>query len=187
MAEQRFPDLAEIEWVKFVAQKASLIAKPANQKERREVASKLWPVLCLRLACELERVDTQGIVKGITINGWAEYTDKANGQRKRTYCASLFATEEQIKALNLSAADPKVAFNRLKGIAAHSLEITPIAPIIRLDTSDSRFVDAKEILAHMNDGENLAAMYWEDFEHLCRELFERTFAGSGAEVKITQA
>ena len=30
-------------------------------------------------------------------------------------------------------------------------------------------------------------MDWEDFEHLCRELFERAFAGSGAEVKVTQA
>ena len=37
------------------------------------------------------------------------------------------------------------------------------------------------------EGENLAAMDWEDFEHLCRELFERAFAESGAEVKVTQA
>lgn len=40
---------------------------------------------------------------------------------------------------------------------------------------------------HMTKGENLAAMDWEDFEHLCRELFERAFASTGAEVKITQA
>jgi hypothetical protein len=26
-------------------------------------------------------------------------------------------------------------------------------------------------------------MDWEDFEHLCRELFERAFAGSEAQVK----
>jgi restriction system protein len=39
----------------------------------------------------------------------------------------------------------------------------------------------------MANGENLAAMDWEDFEHLCRELFEKAFAGSGAEVKVTQA
>lgn len=30
-------------------------------------------------------------------------------------------------------------------------------------------------------------MDWEDFEHLVRELFEREFAASGAEVKITRA
>jgi restriction system protein len=39
----------------------------------------------------------------------------------------------------------------------------------------------------MTEGENIASMDWEEFEHLCRELFERAFAGSGAEVKVTQA
>ena len=34
---------------------------------------------------------------------------------------------------------------------------------------------------------NLAAMDWQDFEHLIRELFEKEFSGRGAEVKITQA
>ena len=39
----------------------------------------------------------------------------------------------------------------------------------------------------MLKGETLALMDWEDFEHLCRELFEKAFASSGAEVKVTQA
>ena len=32
-----------------------------------------------------------------------------------------------------------------------------------------------------------AAMSWEDFEHLVRELFEKEFASRGGEVKITQS
>ncbi len=32
-----------------------------------------------------------------------------------------------------------------------------------------------------------AAMDWEDFEHLVRELFEQEFAQSGGEVRVTQA
>lgn len=185
--EQRFPDLGDLECVKFVEQKTGCAIKPANQKELKAVSSELYPAICLRLACEIARLDSGKIVKAVAINGWAEFTAKATGQRKRAYCASLFATKEQINALNLVAVDPEAAFNSLKGIAARSLEITPIAPIIRLDTNDPRFVDAKEVLAHMAEGENLAAMDWEDFEHLCRELFERAFASTGAEVKITQA
>jgi|TARA_B100000809_G_scaffold194875_1_gene194162 restriction system protein len=34
---------------------------------------------------------------------------------------------------------------------------------------------------------NLAAMAWEDFEHLVRELLEKEFGEGDAEVKITQA
>jgi restriction system protein len=55
------------------------------------------------------------------------------------------------------------------------------------DMSDPRFVDPKEVLSTMQQGENLAAMDWEHFEHLCRELFERAFASGGAQVKVTRA
>lgn len=185
--EHRFPDPSGAEWIRHVKLKAGWAKKSANQKEKKEAATKLHPSLCLRLAAEIARLDDEGIVKAVAVNGWADYTEKSTGKRKRAYCASLFATKEQIMALNLSALDPLEAFSALKGISARSLELTPIAPIVRLDTSDPRFVDAKEILSKMAEGENLAAMGWEEFEHLCRELFERAFASTGAEVKVTQA
>lgn len=185
--EHRFPDPSGAEWIKHVQLKAGWTPKPANQKERKEAAARLHPALCLRLAAEIARLDDEGIVKAVAVNGWADYTEKSTGQRKRAYCASLFATKDQIMALNLSALDPLEAFSALKGIAARSLELAPIAPIVRLDTSDPRFVDVKEVLSRMTEGENLASMDWEDFEHLCRELFERAFASTGAEVKVTQA
>jgi restriction system protein len=185
--EHRFPDPSGAEWIKHVQLKDGWTPKPANQKEKKEAAAKLHPSLCLRLAAEIARLDDEGIVKAVAVNGWAEYTEKSTGQRKRAYCASLFATKEQIMRLNLSALDPLEAFSALKGISARSLELAPIAPIVRLDTNDPRFVDAKEVLSKMAEGENLAAMDWEDFEHLCRELFERAFASAGAEVKVTQA
>lgn len=185
--EHRFPDPSGVEWVKFVELKSGWTKKPANQKEKKEAAARLHPTLCLRLAAEIARLDDDGIVQAVAVNGWADYTEKSTGQRKRAYCASLFATKEQILKLNLSALDPLEAFSALKGVSARSLEMTPIAPVMRLDTQDHRFVDPKEVLANMAEGDNLAAMDWESFEHLCRELFERAFAGSGAEVKVTQA
>lgn len=39
----------------------------------------------------------------------------------------------------------------------------------------------------LDETTNLAAMDWEDFEHLIRELFEQEFAQAGGEVKVTQA
>lgn len=185
--EHRFPDLSEVEWTKQVELRAGATTKLANQREKKEAATKVYPSLCLRLACELVRLDIENIVKAVAINGWADYTEKATGQRKRAYCASLFATKEQLMTLNLQALDPVEAFNTLKGIFARSLQLTPIAPVVRLDTNDKRFVDSKEVLGSMVGGENLASMDWEDFEHLCRQLFEKVFAASGAEVKVTQA
>jgi restriction system protein len=185
--EHEFPDIGGIKWVKLVSLKSGLTVKPANQKEAKESANLLYPSLCLRFACELARLDLDNYVEAIVVNGWSNYVEKSTGQVKRAYCSSLFATKAQLLSLNLAAADPLAAFSALKGVAARSLELTPIAPILRLNTEDKRFVDAKEVLANMAQGENLAAMDWEDFEHLCRELFEKAFAGSGAEVKVTQA
>ena len=185
--EHKFPDLASVLWVRSVKQKYGEITKPANQKEIKDAATKIFPSLSLRLATELAQLDTENIVKTIVINGWADYAEKSTGQTKRAYCSSLFAYKEQILALNLQALDPIAAFAALKGVAARNIEITPIAPILRLDTNDSKFVDSKEVLANLVKDDNLAAMDWEDFEHLCRELFEKAFAATGAEVKVTQA
>jgi restriction system protein len=56
-----------------------------------------------------------------------------------------------------------------------------------LRRDDPRFVTAVGVAHTLNEGVNLAAMDWEDFEHLIRELFEEEFATSGGEVKVTQA
>lgn len=185
--EHRLPDLSALEFVKAVQLKAGWTRKPANQKEAKDAALRIYPSLAIRFAAELQKLDFYGQVVAIVVNGWAEYIEQSTGQAKRAFCSSMFATVQQIEALNLSTLDPVAAFSALKGMSARTLEVTPISPILRIDTNDKRFVEAKEVIGKMNDGANLAAMDWEDFEHLCRELFERAFAGSGAEVKVTQA
>ena len=185
--EHKFPDVGSVDWVKKVSLKSGPSLKNANQREAKEAAGLLYPALSLRLACEIVRLDNSDLMEAIVVNGWANYTEKSTGQIKRAYCTSLFATKAQLLSINLSSADPFAAFSALKGVAGRSVELTPIAPILRLNKEDKRFVDSKEVLENMEQDENLAAMNWEDFEHLCRQLFEKAFAGSGAEVKVTQA
>lgn len=192
--EHSFPDLSTIDWIKLAEPRSQLdkaknikLKKPATIKERKEATSTVYPSLSLKLCQEVLSQDDEGIIKAIAINGWCSYVDKSTGQTKRAYCSSLFATREQIEELQFDLLDPIEAFAKLKGITAKTIHVTPILPIIKLDTNDPRFVDSREILSNLPEGENLAAMDWEDFEHLCRELFEKAFAGSGAEVKVTQA
>jgi restriction system protein len=52
---------------------------------------------------------------------------------------------------------------------------------------DGRFVTAREIANTLDESMNLAAMDWEDFEHLIRELFEKEFSSTGGQVMVTQA
>ena len=185
--EHEFPDIGAVSWTKNSSTAKRFILKNATQREIKESTNLLYPAISLRLACEVARLDRYDFIEAIVVNGWADYIEKTTGQKKRAYCSSLFATKAQILSLNLAAADAVAAFSALKGVAAKTLDLTPVAPILRMNMDDKRFVDPKDVLETMAAGQNIATMEWEDFEHLCRELFEKAFAASGAEVKVTQA
>lgn len=187
IVEHQFPDLGGIVWKKNVALKNGFSEKQPNQKEIKQVCEIFYPSITLKIAYELAKQLKCQPDLAVVINGWADYTVKATGNKKRAYCATLMAPVKVLRELNLKTLDPLVAFNSLKGISARSLELTPITPQVKINYEDKRFVEEKDILGKISDEQNLASMNWEDFEHLCRELFEREFASSGSVVKVTQA
>jgi len=191
LLEHSFPDMARLT-IERVVSPASFgkeeVRKPVAQRSRKQLMAKIQPALCLRLACSMAEADCFHLVDSVAVNGWVDFFDKASGQPKRSYCASIIAPKARLLELRLATADPIAAFQKLRGAnAGEAYETAPILPSLRLQTDDPRFVAPRETLAKMARGENLAAMEWEDFEHLVRELFEREFAANGAEVKITRA
>ena len=48
-------------------------------------------------------------------------------------------------------------------------------------------MSAQEVAQTLDESSNLAAMDWQEFEHLIREVFEKEFSSTGGEVKVTQA
>ncbi len=182
------PDVVHRPPYKTVMQKSGPIDKPLNQTERKELVPKVHPAILLRTAYEVFRSDTSEAINLLVVNGWVKFDDPATGINTKAYTASLMVARNQIAGLNLTKIDPIVAFNNLHGKSAGRLvEIIPIEPLLSLNRNDSRFVNAKEVLKGLGSETNLAAMDWQDFEHLIRELFEKEFSGRGAEVKITQA
>jgi len=73
-----------------------------------------------------------------------------------------------------------VGSSKLHGLVA-------IQPLINISREDKRFVEGRDVADGLSGGENIAAMPWDDFEHLIRELFEKEFNQTGGEVKVTQA
>jgi restriction system protein len=182
------PDVVHRPPFKIVHLKKGPAKKPLSQTEKKETIPRVHPAILLRVAHELFLNDQAEIIKLLVLNGWVEFDDPSTGARTKAYTASLMVERDQVIALNLGKIDPLVAFDNLHGKSAGKLiEIIPIEPTLSLDRKDSRFVDAKAVLGSLNKSTNLAAMDWQDFEHLIRELFEKEFAGHGAEVKITQA
>lgn len=182
------PDVVHHPPSKTVTLKKGPVKKPLSQTERKEVIPRVHPAVLLRVAHEVFCNDQANIIRLLVLNGWVKFDDPSTGANTKAYTASLMIEKEQISGLNLSKIDPLAAFDSLHGKSAGKLiEIIPIEPTLSLNRKDSRFVDAKAVLNTLGKSTNLAAMDWQDFEHLIRELFEKEFAGRGAEVKITRS
>jgi restriction system protein len=124
----------------------------------------------------------------IAFNGHVHSIDSATGKEINPCIISLSVGHDEFCGINLAKVDAKVCFRRLKGLASSQLHsLTPVAPIVHMNTQDKRFVESYAVAHTLTEGLNLAAMDWEDFEHLIRELFAKVLAPAGGEVKVTQA
>lgn len=132
--------------------------------------------------------DTKQAVQAIVLNGWVTYINRATGNKTTACIVSLHCEAGELLKINLREVDAKTCFRSLKGVASPQISsLTPVRPIINIDRSDKRFVNSHDVIDGMDYGANIAAIGWEEFEHLIRELFEKEFSGGGGEVKVTQA
>lgn len=132
--------------------------------------------------------EPMNFIDSVVLNGKISTIDKSTGKNIEPYILSLEISKVEFKELNLNAIDPKAWFKSAKGISATKLaNMTPIPPVLVMNKEDSRFIDGYEVASQMDNSTNLAAMDWQDFENLIREIFEKEFSTNNGEVKITQA
>jgi restriction system protein len=144
--------------------------------------------IALRSIQELIKSDEANGIDSVIFNGWVRAVEPATGQETNGCIMSIQVDKAEFASINLAKADPKACFKKLKGVGSSKLTaLVPIRPILQLNTQDERFVPSYEVEDTIDSTMNLAAMDWEDFEHLIREVFEREFGNDGSEVKITRA
>jgi len=144
--------------------------------------------IALRSLYELFQADAASAIEAIVFNGWVNSIDKATGKEINACVLSVQTAKSEFMDINLAQVDSKACFKKLKGVSAAKLTaLQPIRPILRLNREDKRFTEAYSVVETLDSSSNLAAMDWEDFEHLIRQLFEEEFSAEGGEVKITQA
>jgi restriction system protein len=188
IVEVCLPDIVNRPPMKLVQRREGMVATPLNQSERREHIPKVHPAILLRIGFEIARNDSANVIKLIVVNGWINFREPATGRERVAYTASLRATPDRFREMDIGNVDPLSAFDHLSGKSAGRLvEIVPIEPQLKLRNTDSRFVNARDVIDTLGRETNLAVMDWQDFEHLIRELFEKEFASRGAEVMVTRA
>jgi restriction system protein len=128
------------------------------------------------------------LYQSVAINVYQDWNDSATGNSRTGAIASLLARSEELETLDLEHLDPVACFKHFKGIAVQSFEVlSPIRPVFILDRNDERIVEGKAVDQDLDEGFNIAAMSWEDFEHLVAQLFEWEFSKDGVEVNVTRA
>lgn len=182
-APEHLPTLKE---VRFVQSRDEIVEVPLSEAAQNKLYDHVLYQIVLRAASDLFRADYAKGLDAVVFNGWVNAVDRTTGKAVNSCVLSLQAKRDELLALNLADVDPKACFKALKGVGSSKLSgLAAIAPILKLDKEDRRFVTSYDV--KIAEGDNLAAMDWEDFEHLIRELFEKEFTRAGGEVKITRA
>ncbi|MFZ0630585.1 MAG: restriction endonuclease [Acidobacteriaceae bacterium] len=179
------PNLKE---VKYVASRDEIVEVHFPDGVMEKLYDSLIYKITLRTIHEIFEADVIEAIDAVVFNGWVNAVDKATGQETNGCIVSVQVAKPEFAAINLAKVDPKACFKKLKGVGSSKLAaLVPIRPILQLDTQDERFVPSYAVADQLDDSMNLAAMDWEDFEQLIREVFENEFSGGGSEVKITRA
>ena len=180
--------LPSIESCRFVASENQIKEKPLTASAKKRLFNDVVYQICLRTIHELFEADVVGALESICFNGKVTEVNPATGVSETKTILSVLAKKEEFVELDLSRVDPKATFKHLKGVAATNLiDLAPIPPVVTFDKTDERFVEGRSVVKRLDDSVNLAAMDWEDFEHLVRELFQQEFGRNGGEVRVTQA
>jgi restriction system protein len=191
IVEYRLPaldDIPTLKEVKYIQSRDETKETHISDATKRSLYDSLVYQIALRTIHELYEADAVEAIASIVFNGWVNSIDPRTGQEITPCIVSVQAGRDEFLAINLGKVEPKACFKALKGIGSSKLHsLTPIAPVLTIDRADKRFVDSYAVVDKLDETENLAAMNWEDFENLVRELFEKEFAQTGGEVKVTQA
>jgi len=181
-------DVPSTREVIYVQARDELAEKVMSARDREKLYDSAIYQVALRTLHECFGATSNRVLDSVVFNGYVQTKDAATGRRIRPCILSVQARRAEFSSIDLASVDPKECVRKLRGVGSSKLHaLAPVAPILSFDKKDSRFVEGRDILGRVSEGSNLAAMDWEDFEHLIRGVFEGYFADIGGDVKVTQA
>lgn len=180
------PNLKKVTYVKSKNEFKETFHSEAYMKKKYD--SIIYQIVLQTLNYIFALDKQHNFIDSIVLNGKIKTIDKSTGKNIEPYILSINISKKDFMELNLGAIDAKSWFKSAKGISAATFaDVTPVAPIISISHEDNRFIEGYNVTDKLDDSINLAAIDWQDFENLIRELFEQEFNNNGGEVKITQA
>lgn len=181
-------DLPRLKSLKYIASREEFEEQYITDVQAAKMYDDILYQIALRTIYEIFEADVVLAIDTVVFNGIVTAIDKSTGKSVTSCVLSIRANRQDFIQINLEQVDPKTCFKALKGVGSSKLHgLAPVPPIMQLRREDGRFVSAYEVANTLDGSVNIAAIGWEDFEHLIREIFEKEFSSSGGEVKVTQA
>jgi restriction system protein len=191
ICEYYLPDpdaMPRLREVKYIASRGELKETNITDSQAEKLYDSVIYQIVLRTIHELFEADSADALAAVSFNGRVRFISKATGKPEEACIVSAQVKKQEFLQVDLRNVDPKACFKMLKGIGSSKLHgITAVKPVLQIDRTDRRFVEGHAVAEGLDESTNIAAMDWEEFEHLIRELFEKEFSQDGGEVKITQA
>lgn len=183
------PDqMPKIESYKYIKTKNEIITKDIKDIERKILYDNTIYQICIRTIYELFRTDYISEIKAVAFNGLVTNINSATGLEETKFIASISVGKEEFQTFDLTNVDAKATFKHLKGVSAATfVDLVPIPLVIKMDKTDKRFIEGRAVISGLDEHINLAAMHWDDFEHLICEIFTKIFSSKDGEVRVTQS
>jgi len=160
--------------------------KELTQKQRKMISQSMHPAFALSLAKQLQTNLLLTQSEHLALNLYSSVIEPETGRSSSQCVFSILFETEHLERLVMEHVDPIASCSRhqFRCEVFEEAEKT-VAPLYQIE--DERIVQGRDVLSSLQAGTNLAALDWEDFEHLVRQLFQRLFAERGAQVDVTRA
>jgi restriction system protein len=159
-----------------------------SRKEKNEIYDETIYLLSIIIPSSIFRTLKSNIIKSVSLNLLTNRRSEITGNQENKLFLSIFLYPEQVQNIDFQFISPKKTFKYLKGVSASKLsESVPIEPIVKFEKNDKRFTRTAKDIDSEFENINLAEMNWLEFEDLIRFIFEKEFAETNAEVKVTRA
>lgn len=181
-------DIPTLKEVQYIKSRNVFKEKHITKSQHNMIYENVLYQIPVILFKELIELDTCKHIRSIAFNGFVKTHDPATGVQVNPCILSMLVNRDEINEINMLHVDPKSCFKKLKGVSSAKISsLTPVPPLLQMETEDKRFIASYDVVSSLDEDINIAAMEWDDFEHLIREIFEKEYSDSGGEVKVTRA
>lgn len=168
------PKTKGYKYVKSRDQIEELKFTQSDERKMKALYEEVIAAITLRTIHEVMKGSTPDLLNSVIFNGMLTGVDKATGKSVRPCLVSVQASREEFSQLDLRKVDKRACLKYLKAQTSPSpTELIAIKPVVRLVTTDERFIPEVDVLSKIDSRTNLLEMDPFEFEHLISNLFEK--------------